>query len=487
MSHLLKKTFLPLTIIIVLTGGIYFLWPSQIEPPRLDSEKIESDKELPVKVEDLKAMDTLIVKNIHGRFIIKKSEDENGWKLEHPQTAPVDEKIMQSLLAKLGGRKFTEIIASDPDLFKKYKLTPRDAVRVTLKQENKILADFYLGKSRKYTLVRKVDSNNIWNYRGHLRQFFVKDVIGWLDNHLVPHKSKEIKQITWFNRRGEKLFSFKREKKTGKITPVFGEIPEDFYPAAVTRKLIRLLRLRIARINNNKGMETKYFSKPRGSITLLLHNNKKLKLTFGKKEGKYVSVKTSYFDWFPMIIAHHASKVLVKNKAQITNPRVFVIDKENVKEVEAKCNGLLVKFAATGEGEFKITEKNMNLVVAHSSILELLSKLEKGRFLSSRVMLKDSFSKKTGLSKSNDYLKIVDKKGESTTIRFGKVVKSEIGQIKWRYIDVSKRPNRVFVVDNRRARWFCRSQKRWKLESDDMEHADLAKIKTKGTKKNVSK
>ncbi len=470
-----------------MTGGIYFLWPNQIEPPRIDSVKVESDRELPVKVEHLKAMDTLIVKNIHGKFIINKSKDGTEWNLKFPQKAPVDEKIMQTLVAKLGGRKFTEIISSDPALFKKYKLTPRDAVRVTLKQGDNILADFYLGKSRKYTLVRKVNSNNIWNYRGHLRQFFVKDVIGWLDNHLVPHKTKEIKQITWLNGAGEKLFSFKREKKTGKIIPVFGKIPEDFYPAAVTRKLVKLLRLRIARINNNKGMETKYFSKPQGSIALLLHNNEKLKLTFGKKEGKYVSVKTSYFDWFPMIVAHYIDKVLVDSEAQITNPRVFVIDKENLKEVEAKCNGLLVKFTATGKDKFEVTEKNMDLVVARSRILEFLSKLEKGRFLSSRVLSTGSLTHKPGLEKSADYLKIVDKKGKTTIIRFGKTFKSKIGNLKWRYVDVSTRPRRVFKVDNRRARWFCRSKERWKLEIDDMEHADLAKIKTEGNKKNVSK
>jgi Domain of unknown function (DUF4340) len=466
-----KRLIIPLILAVSLMGGIFLLWPKKVSPPKLREGK-KANSIPPISALVVTTSDEIIIKNRFGKFILKKINEK--WMVDFPVKSAANQRIINNIISRFGGLRFGEVVTSDPKTFRKYNITKRKAVSISFKSKGKLQKELLLGSSKKFTLIREAGKNSVWNHKGALRQFLVRDTKGWIESNLVPYTLKDVVGVEYFDNKGNPTLKFKKEKGS-KFIPADGKTIPGFYGAMVTRAVIKLLKVRIKKINNNKGKKASYFTNSIGSIKLNLKKGKSFSLKFGNTEKSLVHVESPIVKWIPMIRAIDVNRLFLSNIHDVMNPFVFKTDGSKIKSITGECKGFFFKIGKEPKKDFKIIEKKVDFILAKSRVKGFFNFLKKGGLRALKVMDKEKLTEDIGINEKSDY--ILFERDDKTTVKltFGKSIKHDIAGFA-RYVISSHKPKLVYLVERAFTTKVCRGKVDWQLASDEMEAPPNKKV-----------
>jgi hypothetical protein len=137
-------------------------------------------------------IDELEITNAKVKTSLKK--EDGHWMVTAPVHYLADAEGVKSALEKLGEVSWGAVVSDQPPKAKEMEVDDEKGTRVVAKQQGRLLADVYFGKSVSgYTMARPNGSNEIWQTSGLTKWVIGKDTKGWRDKRVtdVPHDSIE--------------------------------------------------------------------------------------------------------------------------------------------------------------------------------------------------------------------------------------------------------------------------------------------------------
>ncbi len=473
-SH--RRLIAPLVLLSILVAGIWLLWPRNVTPPTISEGESRGTKAVPpVTAAMLTGTDGIEVKNRYGTFVLHRVKER--WFLDAPVKGPANDRLVAKILARLGGLRFGQVVTSDPSTFKEHLLTEKQAVTLHLKAGGTSQVKLFIGRSRKFTLIRAAHLNDVWNLKGALRQILVKDVRDWVEPQIAPFQLKDIAAVTYFGPRGEKLFAFKKNRDAV-YEPVYGQVPKQFYSRNVTASVARLLRLRVRKVNDDRGKRDSYFTKPQGAVELLLADGKKVTFRFGDTVGNLIHIQSSLVDWIPLTHIHSTVGILLGAATDLVSPKILVVDPLTIKGIDGLCRGFAFGLTRKDRGPFTLKPGSMEFHPARSRMQKWQSRVRKGYLRAEKVVGRLA-PEVSGISDKSDFLALTLDKG-SVTVRFGKRIPAPEGGKVWQYVESTTNPEYTYIVRVERNLEICRNKLDWQLQASDMEDLPAKTMKPVG-------
>ncbi|MBN2724438.1 MAG: DUF4340 domain-containing protein [Deltaproteobacteria bacterium] len=466
------KTVLPFIILVVLSGGIYFLWPKDIKPPTLN-DKNSSDGDYPLTAADLKDVDKLEVKNIHGNFRLEKI---NGtWFLTSPIKSVASQRRLNAMLLKLSGIRYSMMISDSPKTFRTYKVDDKNALRLKIFSKGKMKKTIYIGKSRKFSLIRQKSSNSVWQLKGAIRQVFVLDSIGWIEPRVAEGKYKDVKTFSIF-RNEKQLYEFSRGPK-GDWKVLKGDVPEDFTSDNIRHGVMDFLNLKIQRINNDVNGKEKYFKSGRVKAVLTMNSGKTFQFISGDTIGQYINIEIPEVTWLGEIFARNVRNTLILDKYDLMNGVMWQGNKDDINEISGSCRGFEFKMSRKDpKSGFKYVKGNISFSPSPAKMKSYTKNLAaKGFHVEKIIEHNDDIYSNSGLSPESDFIEIKKFNGERTRCQFGKEIQGDMKGYFWTWTQCEGKEKLLFKIEREVLYRICPDKK--SISADFVDPETIPKMK----------
>ncbi len=208
--------------------------------------------------------------------IVKKGD---AWEMTAPVTAKADKTAVDAALDKLTALEVTGVAATRKENHERLQVDADKAIRVKAKQGDKVLADLFIGETKKgNTMVRAEGNDVVLSVRGSMRYAFDKEVKLFRDRVVTDIDTKELTGMTVDSEKGS--FAFEKNDEN-KWTQAKGQKPiKHFAESKVESLASSLARLRAADFGApDLTADAAGLAKPTA------------KVTFTKKEGEPIVIE----------------------------------------------------------------------------------------------------------------------------------------------------------------------------------------------------
>ena len=151
-----KKTLIALVIFAALLGIVFFLQSRPEEGVRV------GERPRPMAKLDAKKIDTVAI-TAKGKTVELKRDGADKWKLVKPVAYAADKYSADTVVEKLEGLEFGDLVTEQKARHAEYDLSGDAAIHVVASGGGKVLADLHLGKVLEdFTMLRVVGKDDVW-------------------------------------------------------------------------------------------------------------------------------------------------------------------------------------------------------------------------------------------------------------------------------------------------------------------------------------
>jgi hypothetical protein len=207
-------------VFVALLGVTLWATSRQDRQPTSAAEipTIELDKEAITEIEVTRPeSETVVLSNAEG-----------AWRVVAPLDAEADESNVESALNRLADLRITRIVATQPENYERLQVDKANAVQVTVKAADQVLAKLYIGKyADGMTMIRVDDRVEVFGASGSLRYAFDRELKAWRNRRVVNVESSNVQSIRFespngtfqFDRTGEEWTASTGAKALGDFDP----------------------------------------------------------------------------------------------------------------------------------------------------------------------------------------------------------------------------------------------------------------------------
>ncbi len=391
----------------------------QAERPKGDPKWVHPVIKKVNRIEVGKGDKTLVIRRVKagdGR------RDFGKWRIVKPFEYRADDYAVRQVLQRATNLRYWEPATRKKSEHAKLGVTDATGLRVKLFEDQRKIADFYIGKEVRtkladrpvtYAYFRAAHQDTVWKVLGSLRLITKKELDEWRDPKILKLKRDEVVGIEL--KAGDAHIALARDpkikdpKKRGKSWTVKASQPEvtELEQSDVTRMASTLSYLRAKEfVDDAKPVETGLQS-PTHQLTVKLQGGKSHTLLFGKtverkvKRGKkertekltYVQIKGN-----PQVflVQERRLKVLKKRPTDLRDRSVIRLSaRQQVNRLEVHKKGDTLLFART---DGKWTVKKPAGMEFEAKAMERAFKTLRGRF-KAKAFSDVTDPAKTGLDK----------------------------------------------------------------------------------------
>ncbi len=316
-----KKTLIALVLFAGLLGAVIFL---QSRP-----EQGERVGERPRPIPSLKGtkIDKLSI-TAKGKTVVMKKE-KDAWSLIQPVAYPADKYSADTVVEKLQGLEFGDLVTERKDRHAEYDLSGEKSIHVVAEAGGKKVADVYLGKVMEdFTMFRLASKDDVWQAVGALRHAFDREVSNWRDRSVINFKQEEARKISVTTAAGTIKLSRKDEKATWKVDDSPLKI-DQLDTATVDGLLSSLYSLSAHSFADKLTAQKAGVDQPRATITATTKDGKEHTLLVGAndKENSWVQRKGAEQIF---VLQKHTVDTLVKRPIDFRNKSVLSFKADDV-------------------------------------------------------------------------------------------------------------------------------------------------------------
>lgn len=463
-------TLVPIFLIASLAAGVYFLWPKDINPPKLE-DKNRSEGKYPLIQADLIGVDKVELKNIHGNFTFRKEKD--GWFMISPIRMKTPDRLWNGLMLKLSGIRYSMKVSDSPKQFKTYLVDNKKGLKLSFYVGESLKKSIILGKSRKFTLIREDKKNDVWQATGSLRQLFVKDLAGWFDPELVKEKYENIEKFETLTLDGNIVFSFEK-KPDWKL--VKGPTVNKFSPKNIERAVKTLLRFNVRKINNDVHQREKYLKGGPGKVRITSKSGQIWTFTLGVAEGQYRNIAFGDSKWLGVLFERKIKPAMIFRPEDVMDSQLFNYKYETIKRIEGRCRGSEYEIVRNdAKSQFKYIKGNATFVVSPQKIKKYSQMWDNGVFKADIIQpaTADLDDARTGFSDTSDFLEVEFFDGKKVRYTFGKEIPADMKGYFWTWTKSDAEKDFLYKVERKPLYSFCLTRLDYMAPTPDPDNVPL--------------
>ncbi len=136
------------------------------------------------------------------------SKTDGNWSVTAPLTAKADQGAVDAVLEKLSELEVTGVTASRKENHARLEVDAAQAIRVKVKQGEKLVADLFLGATKSGgTMVRSEGQDTVLSVKGAIRYPFDKDLKSFRDRVILDLDAKDLSGLSLSSAKGTFVFS----------------------------------------------------------------------------------------------------------------------------------------------------------------------------------------------------------------------------------------------------------------------------------------
>ena len=209
-----KKTLIALAVFGGLLGLVIFLQSRPEEGVRV------GERPRPLPSLKGKAIDKVSITS-KGKTVVLNKEGEKEkakWSLVQPVSYPADKYSADTVVEKLQGLEFGDLVTEQKARHAGYDLSGDEAIHVVAEAAGKKVADLYLGKVLEdFTMFRMANKDEVWQAVGALRHAFEREVSNWRDRNVISFKQEEARKLIVTTEAGTIKLKRKDEKAAWQV------------------------------------------------------------------------------------------------------------------------------------------------------------------------------------------------------------------------------------------------------------------------------
>ncbi len=302
-----KEYFLLIFAIIALSAYLFFHNKDQDsnllpEIPVLGEAKIES------------------IEIIRDKKTIHCFKDDDEWVVTENKF-PVNTQLIKEMITSIKNLAITTLISEKGNL-KRYDVDIDKSIKVVVKDKNKVLREFSIGKTastQKHTFITLGDQKNIFHAAGNLRRIFNKSVDNLRDKQIHKIDHSEIKSIE-ISKGNSKRIITKKELPKDNLDKVVKWLSAD--NAELNQESANSLVETLSDLRCSSYIETKTKTDFKNTAFLLkitIETDKRIEFILLSKneENKYIG--TSSNNQFVFILEDHIADDIISNSDNLLN------------------------------------------------------------------------------------------------------------------------------------------------------------------------
>jgi hypothetical protein len=208
----MKKTILPLTIILALCVVIYFLVVTK-EKKSFAPQKVESFLQV-----DSTIVDTIEFCILNTKMVFEKRDD--NWFATQPDSFKVDKRLVDQLLSLTANLEVEDLISTNPIKQMLFQVDTLTGTMLNFLSQGDTVASFVVGKTSPdymHTYVRKTDSDEVWASTGFLSRIINLRLEQWRDKSILELDPAKIETIEFIKKKGS--FRLTKADTIWKVSP----------------------------------------------------------------------------------------------------------------------------------------------------------------------------------------------------------------------------------------------------------------------------
>ena len=180
-----SKTRVTLVLFLVLGAAAYYVVG---RPPK---GQRQGPRDRPIPAIDVKKLDRIEISSSKGG--VELVREKETWRIEKPLSYAADKFAIDSVVSKLEKLEFGDLVTELKAKHKELEVDKASSVHVKASAEGTVVADFFLGKAVDgHTMLRKADSNEVYQAVGAIRASFERETKGWRDRTILKVKKDDV-------------------------------------------------------------------------------------------------------------------------------------------------------------------------------------------------------------------------------------------------------------------------------------------------------